>query len=182
MNLPSHQYIPITPQQFETAYQWLCKQRKHYSPNADIWFFRRDWESNKDQLLQCVCSGEYVFSPLKRIYKQDGQVINLWCANHLKDYQFVCKTDALHYYETIDQYLLIGQIHPQIDNKILRRYLYQVVHRTVEYGGNYQGINHGISRGCPISPILRALYLKALDDAFSNKSNVYYVRYIWTIY
>ena len=97
---------------------------------------------------------------------------------NLKDYQFVCKTDVLHYYETIDQYLLIEQIHQQIENKTLRHYLYQVVHRTVEYGGNYQDINHGISRGCPISPILGALYLKTLDDAFSNQSNVYYVRYM----
>jgi len=88
----------------------------------------------------------------------------------LKDYLFVCKTDVFHYYETIDQQLLIEKIHQQIDNKTLRRYLYQVVHRTVEYGGDYHDINHGISRGCPINPILGALYLKAPDDVFSNQS------------
>lgn len=97
---------------------------------------------------------------------------------NLEDYQFVCKTDVLHYYETIDQHLLIEQIHQQIENKILRRYLYQVVHGTVEYGGNYREISKGISRGCPLSPILGALYLKALYDSFEDKLGVYYVRYM----
>jgi len=98
--------------------------------------------------------------------------------NKLDDYQFVCKTDVLHYYESIDQYLLIEQIHQHIKNKLLRRYLYQIVHRIVEYGGNYQDINKGISRGCPLSPILGALYLKQLDELFSQQSHVYYVRYM----
>ncbi len=38
-------------------------------------------------------------------------------------------------------------------------------------------IEQGLSRGCPLSPILGALYLKALDDRFEEK-NVYYVRYM----
>ena len=59
----------------------------------------------------------------------------------------------------------------------LRHYLYQIIHRCVEYGGNYRGINRGISRGCPLSPILGALYLKALDDHFADKQ-LYYGRYM----
>lgn len=145
------QYLHITQQQLETAYQWLYQQRKHYPANADIWLFRRDWEDNKDSLLDALCSGNYVFSPLKRIIKQDGQVINLWSSqdalvqkvlsellygafdlaescmhvkghgglkqcvgevqHQLKDYQFVYKTDVKSFYESIDQYLLIEQIH-----------------------------------------------------------------------
>jgi len=80
MSLPSLQYIPITAQQFKTAYEWLSKQRKNYPADADTWFFKRDWAFTKEKLLESVCAGKYVFSPLKRIYKQDGQVINLWCA------------------------------------------------------------------------------------------------------
>lgn len=210
--------LSITPYQCEMAYQWLIQQRKHYPTNADIWSFRRDWEVSKAQLLDSISVGNYVFSPLKSIYKQDGQMIHLWSSvdalvlkllaqqlsteldlpkscmhvkghgglkqcvagaqGNLKDYQFVCKIDVLHYYESIDQHLLIEQIYQHIENKILRRYLYQVVHRTVEYGGNYREIRKGISRGCPLSPLLGALYLKALDDSFKDKEGVYYVRYM----
>jgi len=167
--------LSITPYECEMAYQWLFQQRKHYPANADIWSFRRDWEVNKAQLLDSLNAGHYVFSPLKHIYKHDGQVINLWSSQdalvlkvlsqlllteldlpkscmhvkghgglkqcvagvqeNLKDYQFVCKTDVLHYYESVDQHLLIEQPHQQIDNKILRRYLYQVVQELWSMGG-----------------------------------------------
>jgi RNA-directed DNA polymerase len=93
------------------------------------------------------------------------------------DYQFVCKTDVYHYYESINQYQMMNLIQGVVEDKILRQYLYQVIHRTVEYGGIYTDINEGISRGCTLSPLLGALYLKQLDEYFSNK-NVYYVRYM----
>jgi RNA-directed DNA polymerase len=95
----------------------------------------------------------------------------------LPQYQFVCKTDVKGYYESIDQYLLYELIAKQISANRLKRYLYQVIHRTVESGGNYRDISTGISRGCPLSPLLGALYLKQLDDHFKHK-DVYYVRYM----
>ncbi len=216
--LISLQTLPISHQQLDSAYTWLCQQRHHYPAQADIWFFRRDWNSNKEALLKDLCAGDYVFSPLTRLYKSDGQIINLWSSQdalvlkllsqllsvelklspvcmHVKGhgglkrcvaavqqnldaYQFVCKTDVKSFYESINQDILIEQIHQHIENKILKSYLYQVIHRTVEYGGNLQDINHGISRGCPLSPILGALYLKALDDAFSHQPQLHYVRYM----
>jgi hypothetical protein len=39
-------------------------------------------------------------------------------------------------------------------------------------GDLFKDIDKGISRGCPLSPIFGALYLKALDDHFSN-NNLY---------
>ena len=59
----------------------------------------------------------------------------------------------------------------------LRSYLYQVIHRSVEFGGENRDIERGISRGCPLSPILGALYLKALDDQFEG-NDVFYIRYM----
>lgn len=95
----------------------------------------------------------------------------------LAHYQFVCKTDVKHFYESIDQQLLVEKLYTCIENKSLRRYLYQIIHRTVEYGGNYREITQGISRGCSLSPIFGALYLKVLDELF-ERFNGYYIRYM----
>jgi RNA-directed DNA polymerase len=97
--------------------------------------------------------------------------------NSQSDYQYVCKTDVKGFYASINQYLLMDMINETVAEADLRHYLYQIIHRCVEYGGNYRDINQGISRGCPLSPILGALYLKALDDHFADK-NLYYVRYM----
>jgi retron-type reverse transcriptase len=89
----------------------------------------------------------------------------------------MCKTDVRHFYETIDQYRLMEMIHDSVSDRDLRYYLYQIIHRTVEFGGEFREIDNSISRGCPISPILGALYLQSLDDHFSGK-NLYYIRYM----
>jgi RNA-directed DNA polymerase len=185
----------------------------NYSANADIWSFRFDWAKNKRQLLRAVNHGDYVFSPLKLLTKQDGKVIHLWSSSdalvmkvlvgclapsfeipmscthirghgglkqtvakvqrQLKNYQYVCKTDVKSFYESIDHYVLFEQIYDHIEHKTLRRYLWQIVLRTVEYGGSYREITRGISRGCPVSPLLGALYLKVLDKLFDPKKTFY---------
>ena len=43
--------------------------------------------------------------------------------------------------------------------------------------GEYRNIEGGISRGCPLSPILGAFYLQALDDQFVEQ-DVFYLRYM----
>ncbi len=97
--------------------------------------------------------------------------------HHLDEYRHVCKTDVKHFNETIDQYRLMEMIHDSVSDRDLRCYLYQIIHRTVEFGGEFREIDSGISRGCPISPLLGALYLKTLDDHFSG-NNLYYIRYM----
>jgi RNA-directed DNA polymerase len=214
----------ISQAQVDVAYQWLCAQRKHYPPNADVWHFRIHWPQQQARLIKQLEAGEYVFSPMQQIKTANGKTIHLWGAQDalvlkimalqlqdclslspacthvkghgglkhavvqtqqqltstvIKDYHYVCKTDVKHFYETIDQGLLIDQLYAQVTNKALRRYCYQVICRTVEVGGNYRTITTGISRGCPISPLLGALYLKSLDDAFTNhKSDWFYIRYM----
>ena len=106
--------------------------------------------------------------------KQTVSTIDHLC----KEFQFVCKTDVKSFYESIDQSILYDQICQHISDKNIRYYIWQVIHRTVEYGGNYQEIHQGISRACPLSPILGALYLKAMDDYFSQQKQFYYVRYM----
>jgi RNA-directed DNA polymerase len=53
----------------------------------------------------------------------------------------------------------------------------EVIHRCAEFGGEFRDIEDGTSRGCPISPLLGALYLSALDNHFAEK-DAYYIRYM----
>jgi len=64
----------------------------------------------------------------------------------LPEYQFVCKTDVKSFYESIDQNLLVEELCGEVEDKVLRRYLYQIIHRTVEYGSNYQEIMQLVAR------------------------------------
>ena len=59
---------------------------------------------------------------------------------------------------------------------------WQYLKRTETYGGNYWSPNKGISLGCPLSPLIGALYLSPLDRAMA-KLPVFYVRYMddWVI-
>ncbi len=68
----------IQPHHIDEAYQWLCKQRRHHPDNADIWHLRLNWSSERTQILQSICDGDYNFSPLQAITKADGTVIHLW--------------------------------------------------------------------------------------------------------
>jgi len=62
------------------------------------------------------------------------------------------------------------------DNKIIN-YLWQFLNRTVEWGGLYQDIKRGISRGASLSPLLGAFYLLDLDREM-EKLDVEYIRYM----
>ena len=53
----------------------------------------------------------------------------------------------------------------------------QYLKRTICYGGTFRDVERGISLGCPLSPLMGALYLKPLDDQMA-KLDVYYVRYM----
>jgi hypothetical protein len=115
----------FTHSQLDDAYHWLCQQRKHFPPDADIWSFRYRYPATRSDLLQEIYSGQYQFSPQQKIIKLNGEVI----------------------------------------------------HRCAEFGGEFRDIEDGTSRGCPISPLLGALYLSALDNHFAEK-DAYYIRYM----
>ncbi|MFT5042577.1 MAG: RNA-directed DNA polymerase [Hyphomicrobiaceae bacterium] len=53
----------------------------------------------------------------------------------------------------------------------------ELAQRTAEAGGLYFEHRKGISLGCPLSPLIGALYLKDLDDAFAD-SGVFYRRFM----
>lgn len=64
----------------DRAYEWLCRRRRDYSANSDVWTLRRDWAREKEQIKGELLSGNYCFSLLTRITLKDGEDTDLWSA------------------------------------------------------------------------------------------------------
>jgi RNA-directed DNA polymerase len=96
----------------------------------------------------------------------------------LPGYTYVMKTDVKGYYESIDHTILLKQLDKDIANPFIWRLLVQFVKRTVERGGTFKSITCGISRGCPLSPIIAAYYLKGLDEQMEGDPRYFYRRYM----
>jgi RNA-directed DNA polymerase len=97
--------------------------------------------------------------------------------DQLPSHCFVLRTDVKGYYESIDHFLLMGQLAEYIKDKFILNLLWQYLHRMVERGGLYKEIQRGISRGCPLSPLIGAFFLAGLDAQF-QQDGVFYVRYM----
>ena len=59
------------------AYQWLCKKRLHYHPNADVWQVRRWWHEKKPVLQAQILSGNFQFREL-RLIRGEEKSIEWW--------------------------------------------------------------------------------------------------------
>ncbi len=64
----------------DAAYEWLCRRRRDYSANADVWSFRRRWPQEKKQIKDDLRAGSLRFSLLSRITLNDGDEVDLWSA------------------------------------------------------------------------------------------------------
>jgi hypothetical protein len=62
----------------DTAHEWLCRRRRDYSANSDVWAFRRDWARKREQIKGELLSGNYRFSLLTRITLKDGEDSQQW--------------------------------------------------------------------------------------------------------
>jgi len=83
------------------------------------------------------------------------------------------KSDVKSYYASIDHDIIFGLVEKYIPDRLVFRLIRQYLCRTVCFGENYQEITRGISLGCPLSPLMGALYLKPLDDAVAATGLVY---------
>ena len=60
------------------SFSWLCKQRKHFPDNSDVWDVRFHWNKIKPQLIDELVSNTFNFQPLQKVTKSSGEVIHLW--------------------------------------------------------------------------------------------------------
>jgi RNA-directed DNA polymerase len=208
----------FTETTLDTAYLWLCKQRRNFPANADIWHLRFHWHTIRGELLQTLHKQDYTFMPLSVVTKADGETLHLWSSQdalvlkmlamalsdalalsplctHIKghgglkttvsalhaalpDYRYVMKTDVKGYYASIDHTILLRQLDKDVTDPFIWRLLVQFVKRSVERGGTFKSITCGISRGCPLSPVIAAYYLKGLDEQMEGDTRYFYRRYM----
>ena len=101
---------------------------------------------------------------------------------HLAANTFVFRTDVKSYYASIDHDILLGLLEQAVPDRRVLDLLRQYVRRTIYDGGLYEDVERGISLGCPLSPLMGALYLKLLDERV-EKTGLAYARFMddWVI-
>jgi RNA-directed DNA polymerase len=68
----------FNPATLDTAYLWLCKRRRNYPANADIWHLRFHWHTYRQELLQTLNQQHDTFLPQSVATKADGKTRHLW--------------------------------------------------------------------------------------------------------
>ncbi|QBJ09341.1 hypothetical protein EYS10_12660 [Rahnella aquatilis] len=94
------------------------------------------------------------------------------------DYAWVCRTDIRGYYRSINKATLLNQVRQHVQDPVHQELISQYIHYTVEDGGTFHTPQTGISRGCPLSPLMGALHLYDMDEHFIQQKNIHYARYM----
>jgi RNA-directed DNA polymerase len=68
----------VNTDQLNESFSWLCKQRKHFPDNSDVWGVRFHWNKIKPQLIDELILNKFNFQPLQKVTKPSGEVIHLW--------------------------------------------------------------------------------------------------------
>jgi hypothetical protein len=77
--------------------------------------------------------------------------------------QFVFRSDVKSYYAGIDHAVLLTLVRDHIDDRRVLDLVVQYLRRTVDGDCLYSTVTVGISLGCPLSPVMAAIYLEPLD-------------------
>jgi len=86
---------------------------------------------------------------------------------------FVFRTDVKSYYASIDHEILIGILAAHVADASVLDLLTQYIRHPIYEGGLYEDVERGISLGCPLSPLMGALYLKRLDERIEAMGLIY---------
>ncbi len=101
---------------------------------------------------------------------------------HLATGSFIMRSDVKSYYASIDHKLLMDMTAEHVNDPTVLHLIWQYLNRTVTFGKNYQEVRRGIPLGCPLSPLIAALFFKPLDDAM-KKTGLFYIRFMddWVV-
>ena len=95
---------------------------------------------------------------------------------------FVFRSDVKSYYASIRHDILMREVRRFVDEPIVLVLIHQYADRTMCDGGVYTHITKGISLGCPLSPLIAAIFLSRLDEAL-EATGLFYARYMddWVV-
>ena len=96
--------------------------------------------------------------------------------------KFVFRTDVKGYYASINHHILMEIVGRYVQDEKVLALLWGYLRRFVSDGGKLIDITQGISLGCPLSPLMGALFLKPLDDRMAQLG-CFYVRFMddWVV-
>ncbi len=99
----------------------------------------------------------------------------------LSDYKYMIKSDVASFYASINHKILKKECKQYIKDRRLIRLIEAYANRLEDVKGKYKLVTLGISKGCPLSPLMGAIILKSLDRQMSKSYG--YVRYMddWVI-
>ena len=103
-------------------------------------------------------------------------------AGHLPGHQFVFRSDVWRYYASIDHEILYAQLQRLVPDRAVLGLLWQYLRHTVCDRGLYREVTRGIAFGCPLSPLMGAIYLQPLDERMA-RADLPYVRFMddWVV-
>ncbi len=64
----------------DTAFAWLCKRRRAYPEDANVWSLRQAWAQEKNKIKAALASGRYRFGLFTKITLVGGEEVDLWSA------------------------------------------------------------------------------------------------------
>jgi hypothetical protein len=114
----------------------------------------------------------------KRGAKAAVRHICSWLASN----QFVFRSDVKSYYASIDHAVLLALVRDRIDDSRVMDLVAQYPRRTVDENCLCSTVTRGISLGCPLSPVMAAIYLEPLDRRM-EATGLTYARFMddWVI-
>ncbi|EEA7260294.1 hypothetical protein TM79_004846 [Salmonella enterica subsp. enterica] len=75
---PRSQPTAFTLSHINAAYTWLCKSRRRFPANADIWHLRFHRNTERARILRSLHAGTYRFQPLSLVSRADGSQVAVW--------------------------------------------------------------------------------------------------------
>ena len=102
---------------------------------------------------------------------------------NLSKYKYIFKSDVKSFYQSIDHATVMKISRELIHNKTITKLIQKSLKRVETWGGLYFEYNKGVPQGSPLSPLLGAIALYPLDQAYQKISGIFYARYMddWVV-